>query len=455
MARALQPPLELALSSPRYWPANGEAEQDGTRYDGQAVCEALLAALAAEGEPATPHWCNAGYLWRCCNSAAAVRWLAACGCAGGKRVPAAHALALLRSSLEADNADMAAELVAADADLVGTAATLGAQVANARRATAELMRICAGSHHKRAVNAAPVLASLAAAAAASHGPAIAEAIADAAAEFAAEAEAREAELAASDAVIPTGNAAWLTRFAVLDDFRKVAMVALRDPAEYDRSVAWQTLRKPFPEHPHLANQVLAALDAQRIAERKAESAALQRYSRAGLVRNSRMLSNAIAAALGLPQVAALVPPAAAQPKPEQAAADSDALVTLLCMCEGTVVAPKSAAAKLASLRDVLAADADVCAAFSAELPQMPVAAAQLELVFELMAAGNGKPISAAGIDLLAAMVEERCCVPGAGDVAALPLLELLQAIDVVGAPIELSWAAAVAAARALKREGGT
>ena len=451
-SRGLRPPLELALSSSAYWPCcNDHADEE--QYDGPKICKALLAALAAEGKPATPPWCNSGYLWRCCHTAAAMRWLAASGCAGGGRVPAAHAVALLRSSLDADNAAVAAELVAAGADLVGDATSLSAQLVHAKRAIADLMHVCSGSHDARATHAAPVLASLAAAAAASHGAVIGEGVAAAAAAFAEAAEAREAELAASDAVIEAADAGWLARVAALDDFVQVATVALTDADAYARSVAWQALRKPRPDDPRLADGVLAVLDARHVAERAAASAALFRASRAGRARNARAIANAIAAALALPSYAAPVQHAPVQPQPEHAAANADSPpnhVTLLCADGGSVVAPTAAAATLSLLRGMFDADADS----NAQLPRLPlVTAPQLALLLELLAAGKGSS-TAAGIATAAATLEERCREPGAGEAAALPLLQLLLAADVVGAPHALSWAAAVAAARALVREGG-
>ena len=449
LSRGLRPPLELALSSAAYWPRCSD-HADEERYDGPKICNALLAALAAEGKPATPPWCNGGYLWRCCHSAAAVRWLVASGCAGGSRVPAAHAVALLRSSLDADNEALAAELVAAGADLVGDASSLSAQLVHAKRAIADLLRVCSGSHDARARHAAPVLASLAAAAAASHGAVIGEGVAAAAAAFAEAAEAREAELAASDAVIEAADAGWLARVAALDDFVQVATVALTDADAYARSVAWQALRKPRPDDPRLADAVLAVLDARHVAERAAAAAALFRASRAGRARNARALANAIAEALALPSYAVPVQHAPVQPQPEQAAADdANAHVTLVCADGGSVVAPPAAAATLSVLRGMFDADADC----NAQLPRLPlVTAPQLALLLELLAAGKGTS-SAAGIAAAAAMLEERCREPGAGEAAALPLLQLLLAADVVGAPHALSWAAAVAAARALVREG--
>jgi hypothetical protein len=52
-------------------------------------------------------------------------------------------------------------------------------------------------------------------------------------------------------------------------------------------------------------------------------------------------------------------------------------------------------------------------------------------------------------------LEARCCCDDAAQEApSLPLLRLLLAADALDAPLAASWAAAVAAARALKREGG-
>ena len=448
LAPALQPPLKLALSGAKYWPADGAAQPDGRRYDGPAIGAALLAKLAAEGKPATPEWCEHDYLWRCCTTAAAVRWLAASGCAAGGL---AHGLALVRHALDEEMFGVAAELAAAGAEWVGDAATPRAQVGNAFRAMDDLMRSCTSTQAARTANAAPVLASLAAAAQASHGPVIARAIAASAAAFAARAEAHEAELAASDAItdasIPAVKPALLAHVATLDDFKQVVMVALVAPELYARDVALQTLRRPFPEHPDLTARVLAMLDAWRAMERKAESAAEKRYLRAGRARNARVLSNAVADALGLPQVAAPV-----QPEPEQVTAEFDELVTLQCRCGGSVVAPKSAVDSL-QLHHMFEAEADVYAAGSAALLQIPVTATQLRLVFDLIAATNGKPVSAAGIDAAAEMLEERCRAPGAGEAEALPLMVMFSVIDFLGAPLALTWAAAAAAARALKREG--
>jgi hypothetical protein len=128
-------------------------------------------------------------------------------------------------------------------------------------------------------------------------------------------------------------------------------------------------------------------------------------------------------------------------------------VTLLCADGESVTAPASVLASFALLRGLFHCDEYAGGAFIAEPPQLPVTAPQLQMLIALLTADIGRP-STAGIATGVAMLEERYRAPGArGTVAAEPLLHMLLAADKVGAPLALSWAAAVAAARALVRGG--
>jgi hypothetical protein len=150
------------------------------------------------------------------------------------------------------------------------------------------------------------------------------------------------------------------------------------------------------------------------------------------------------------------------------------VVTLVCAADGARVEARAGVfLSLGVLRALFDSDAAVHEAATAAaagndhdahahapalpaLPALPVAGPQLALLLAFLDAAPGAGLRAD--DAAAAVVEAgadklEAQLPEADAAASLPLLRLLLAADALDAPRGAAWAAAVAAARALRREG--